>query len=261
VVVAPEGGVWLNEDAFDGPGEMISTLKPVVSTGPHSNNSVLSPALLAAALAGDQGLSDADRLTAGKALMTGLGAPRNREAAMRLLVPLAAGNWDAEAAMTLAQGLADMGDAQAAYPYALVALAGGNTAAASLAARLEADLQAGSVIETQAVILSSFPTDPGLADRRAAISANPDVAAMRTLALDTRLGRGVPRSYVTAYLYASLAAAAGDRASANLRDELDRLGAGDPGWAASLAEASTEALSIWTEEGLGEAIHSALGSR
>lgn len=257
VTVAPEGGVWLNEEVFDDPDTMLMALQPMVSNGPHSVVTILSPALLSSALNDAAGLSAEDRLTAGRALMTGIGAPRNRAVALDLLVPLAAQDWDAEAAAILAQGLVDSGELEAAYPYALVALAGGEAEALGLTAEIEAALSAEFVVETQSVILSNHPEDPDLAGRRDEALKLADVATMRRLALDARMGRGVPRSYATAYLWASLAAAAGDRVSASLRDDLDAMAAGEPAWAEAFAEAATEAMELWTEGGLANAMNMA----
>ncbi|RMF35115.1 MAG: hypothetical protein D6754_13820 [Alphaproteobacteria bacterium] len=136
----------------------------------------------------------------------------------------------------------------------------GAPGAVGLATKLEAQLPAAGVRETQEVILSGFPRDPGLKKAQEAILANPDIGAMRKLAIDTRLGRGVPRNYQLAYLWASLAAAAGDRSAANLRDDLDRmaLAAEDESWKEAFADAAAEALRLWTERGLGEAIHAAM---
>ncbi|GIX13167.1 MAG: hypothetical protein KatS3mg118_1126 [Paracoccaceae bacterium] len=261
VRAAPQEPVWLNADVFDSPDALVEALAPVVSTEPHSAMRVLAPELLRAALSEADGLSEAERLAAGRALMSGIGAPRNRDAAMKLLVPLAAGSWNAEAAMILAEGLAAAGRMDAAYPYALVALAGGMPGAGALAARIEGALDAADMLKAQSVILAAFPEDPDLAARRAEVIANATVEGLRKLAFDAYLGRSVPRSYPTAYLFATLAAAAGDQASANLRDDLDRMAAGRPELAAAFAEMAAEAERIWAEDGLGAAIHARIAGQ
>ncbi|MEM9197132.1 MAG: hypothetical protein AAGD12_04695 [Pseudomonadota bacterium] len=259
VTMAPPGGVWLDEFLFDGPDVLIEALQPVMSNGPHSVTSMISLQLLNDALTAGDKLSLAQALEAGRALMTGVGAPRNRAVAIELLVPRAAQNWNAEAALILAEGLYDAGDNAAAYPYALVALAGGETSALSVAAQIEAGLDPASIQQTQDVILANYPEDPGLSTGTSDLSANPDIAEMRSLALALRQGLGVPRNYALAYLWASLAAAGGDLVAANLRDDLDEMTEVDGGavWRESFDAASAEALVLWSQSGIGEKIEAA----
>ncbi len=70
------------------------------------------------------------------------------------------------------------------------------------------------------------------------------------------LGRDGPRSYAAACYWASLAAAAGDRSSAGLRERLERRFAGLEGaareaWKGVSQDAATRAIETWTNGGLG----------
>jgi hypothetical protein len=255
VTAAPDGGVWLDEEAFSGPDALVAALQPVVSTVAHRALGVVDPALVAKAVAAAPDLSEADRLAAGLALMSGIGAPRDRVAGLAVLTPLAeAGN--AEAAMALAEGLAQAGDAPSAYSWALRAMAGGTPGAVALADRLEENIAARAIRDTQTQVLASFAADPGLAAHRAEVLASPEAGRLRKLAFDLMLGRGVPRNYEQAYLWATLAAAAGDRTAANLRDGLDAraLRKGGQPWREVFDGAAAAALKMWSDEGLGAAL-------
>lgn len=260
--IAPEGGVWLNAYVFGSAEALLTELRPVIGTATHSELSMVAPDLVAAAVAGAPDVGHLDKLEVGRALMSGIGAPRDLAAGVRLLAPLAEA-WDSPAAMALAEGLAAAGDPAAAYPWVLRAMAGSEPGAIGLADRLEAELPARTVLEAQAAALAAWSADPGLAARKGAILASPDIAAIRRLANDARLGRGVPRSYEQAYLWASVAAAAGDRAAAILRDELDARARGAEGaaWRAMVEAATAAALRVWAEEGLGAALHARLSAR
>ncbi|QDL92408.1 hypothetical protein FDP22_11845 [Paroceanicella profunda] len=256
VRAAPEGGVWLGAEQFETPERLIEALQPKVSNRPAEVHEVLAPDLLGKAITGDGELSDAERLSAGRALMSGIGAPRDRSAAIAVLKPMADAG-DAGAAMELAQGLAESGAPQSAYGYALAALAAGEPGAMGLTDRIEARLGASQIRGTQASVLAGWAPDPGLETRRAAVLAAADPAMMRRLAIDAKLGRGVPRSYETAYLWTTLAAAAGDRSAANLRVSLDARAANDHdgAWSAAFEAAAAQALTLWTEGGIGAALH------
>ncbi|HEU0222858.1 MAG TPA: hypothetical protein VFR34_11700, partial [Paracoccaceae bacterium] len=262
VRMVPEAGTWLDEAAFASPEAAIEVLRPVFSTSIHSGVTMLRPGLVSAAMAGAAEVGADERLAAGRALMSGLGAPRDRVAAIRILTPLAEA-WNAEAAMALAEGLAAAGDEAAAYPWALRAMAGRAPGAMALGDALEEDLPAKAVLEAQAAVLAGWSADPGLAAHRADLIANPDIDSMRKLAIDLRLGRGLPRNYETAYLWASLAAAAGDRSAAHMRDDLDAKARrrGGAAWREAFDAAAAAALTAWAEEGLGAALAARVSSQ
>jgi hypothetical protein len=259
VSVSPPSPVWLNEALFETPDTLIGALQPMVSTDSHRAVAMVAPATVKAAMAAAPEVSVADRLAAGRALMSGVGAPRDRAAALKILQPLADAG-DADAALVIAEGLADQGDAVAAYPYALRAMGGGMIAAIALGDRLEADLPPKAIREAQAQVLTGWSGDPGLASNRAGLLAAPSVSAMRKLALDLMIGRGVPRNYEQAYLWATLAAAAGDRSAANLRNGLDRMARGGV-WAEAFDAAAATALTVWSDEGLGQKLFEMTSAR
>ncbi len=205
--------------------------------------------------------STADRLRVANALRTGIGAPRDLERAIEILGPAAVAG-DPGAASLAAEILlqrGDVDDEEEAYALSLVGMAGGAEGAASRVTRLAARLPADAVLagERDAAALTaaggSAPSDP-LASLRAEANAG-DATAMRKLALTLDAGRSVLRDTPTAYRWAVLGAAAGDAASARLRDRIaGRFAEGpkeDRGtWAEMIAEASAEASDIWLS-GLG----------
>ncbi|WP_118135060.1 hypothetical protein [Oceanicella sp. SM1341] len=256
VRAAPEGGVWLGAAQFATPEALIDALQPKVSNRPAEVHEVLAPELLSAALTGDPELSDEDRLAAGRALMSGIGAPRDRSAAVAILKPMADAG-ERQAALALARGLSETGETESAYSYALRALAAGAPGAMGLADRIEARLSAPQIRGAQASVLAGWAPDPGLEKRRATVLEAADPTMMRRLAIDAKLGRGIPRSYETAYLWTTLAAAAGDRSAANLRTSLDARAAndGEGAWSAAFEAAASQALNLWTEGGIAAALH------
>jgi hypothetical protein len=100
---------------------------------------------------------------------------------------------------------------------------------------------------------------PGAAARQAADQAlieAADIGAVRERAHAAALGKGGPRSYADAYYWASLAAAAGDRSAAGLRERLDRRfaraeGAARDAWRVDSQAAAAGAIETWTSGGLG----------
>ena len=77
---------------------------------------------------------------------------------------------------------------------------------------------------------------------------------MRKLAYAMSVGRGMPRSYMVAYAAATLAAAAGDRGAANLRDRMNARFGTDSAWLEAVSEAEAEALTAWVEDGFGATV-------
>ncbi|MEM6662179.1 MAG: hypothetical protein AAF666_08365 [Pseudomonadota bacterium] len=255
ITSAPDGGVWLDESVFDSPQNMISALEPSISATPAAYRSIVPPAAMAAALADGANPDEAARLSIGRALLTGVGAPRSLEDGGRLLEPLARA-WNGEAAALLADAAADVGEDGFAYEMALIALASGDMSALGTADALESRMTLSQILELQGTVGDAWP---GEAEYRTgfmeAIAAG-DVGKLRKDANAASVGRGLPRSYEAAYTLATLAAAGGDRSAANLRDRLDRRFAGNGDWNELIGEAGSIALQIWTEGGLGDAISS-----
>lgn len=248
--IEPEGGLWLSEDIFDTPQSTLAALKPRLSGAPLGISRMLSPATLSAAMAGGAGLDDAQRLAAGKALITGIGAPRAFAEGIALLTPLA-DSWNADAAALVAEALDADGDSAKSYDMALRAAAGGAAGSIGMADALEGKLDAATVIAAQAGALAAWPDLAGWINAKEAAEAAGDIAALRRLAFDASAGHGMPRSYREAYYLASLAAAGGDSSAAALRDRLDRSfsgadGARDPAWVEASGAAASAALTAWT---------------
>lgn len=251
VTAAPEdGSVRLTKELMSSPRELVEALDPVVSATPAAYRRMIAPAELAAALAGGEGLDRETRLRVGEALVTGIGAPRSVQAGRALLAPLADA-WDPDAALLSARAARGSGDLPLAYAMALRAMAGGETDAILLADEIEAEMPLPSVLSAQ---LESAGAWPG-ADRAAddALLREGDVAGIRRRAELAASGRNRPRDYAEAYYWASLAAAAGDRGAAALRDRLDARFAGQEDWRDTAAAQAARALETWTG-GLAETL-------
>lgn len=246
MTVAPEGGsVLLTEELLASPEALIEALDPVVSAVPDAWRRMIPPEQLSAALAGGESLDDATRLAVGEALVTGIGAPRSPDAGRALLAPLVEA-WDARAALSSARAERALGNGEEAYAAALRAMAGGEAAAIGMADEIEADLPLAVILAAQEAAAGAWP-NAGAADARAgALIAAGDVGGMRREAQAAATGRGRPRDYAEAYYWASLAAAAGDRGAAAVRDRLDARFADQPGWAAATSVAADRALDTWT---------------
>ena len=79
VTVEPDGGLWLDEETFEGPAQAIAILKPKVSGTPAAYRNLVSPADLSAALQGGDDLNTDARLRVGEALDTQRAAQRNAQ--------------------------------------------------------------------------------------------------------------------------------------------------------------------------------------
>lgn len=250
VTAAPEGGVWLDETIFDSPQTMVAALKPQLSSTTSAVKAIIPPADMIAALASGANPDDATRLKIGKALLTGVGAPRATDKGVAMLMPLADA-WNGDAAAMVAKASAANGADGPAYEMALRALASGASAAMGTADALESRMNLSDVLAAQQAVLDGWP---GAADAEAAVKAaieGGDVGAMRKMAYALSVGRGMPRSYKAGYAAATLAAAAGDRGAANLRDRMNARFGTDAAWLAAAAEAEEQALKAWVEDGFG----------
>ncbi len=245
VTAAPDGGIYLGPDTFSSPDDVIALLEPVVSGAPMSYRALIQPDVLNAALSGGNGLSDEDKLSAGRALMTGVGAPRSIGDALALLRPMADA-WNGEAAVLIADALVQTGPAPEAYAAALVGMAGGESRAIGIGDIAEGNLDVAEIIAIQDEVGNAWPDGAGMESALQAAIAEGDISALRQMAHAAAVGRGMPRSYAAAYFFATLAAAAGDKGASNLRTRLDRRFGADPAWRAEADEASSIALQVWT---------------
>ncbi|MEM6678376.1 MAG: hypothetical protein AAF675_10955 [Pseudomonadota bacterium] len=241
VTLAPEVPVLLEEELFDDPVAAITALSPRVGALPAARDAVVPLSTVEIGLATPEALSPAERLALGRALLTGEGAPRSREAAIALLEGLSSAG-DSDAALLLAEAYAAGRVYDRAYASALQAMAGGKAAAVPMADAMEAKLDLAAIIAAQEAV-------GGIAEDAALIEAG-DLGGMRALAERLVAGLNGPRHYADALYWASLAAAGGDRAAAALIGRLDRrfLARDEETatWGEVSAAVSARALATWS---------------
>jgi hypothetical protein len=229
----------------DDPREAFATLQPLLSLAPARRDRMLPVSLLTDAMGdGASFLSNDDRRSAGIALVTGEGAPRNLKAGLDLLAPLAEAG-DGAAAMALAQALAP-GAPETAYRWALLAGKSGEAGATARLDRLENGLPFARILALQEEVSGG---DTHSVDALASVGAIREQAAMRLS------GQGQARSYAVAALWATLAKAAGDPEAADMLADIDervRLsGSGaQEAWAPYAQGASDLAMKAWVGQDL-----------
>ncbi len=249
VAARPDRVLWLGPESLETPEALLDALSLEAGAGPLRARSALDPALIVGAVAGDYaGMTPDDKRAVAAHLMLTLGGPKATEAGRALLAPLA-DTGDAEAALILAKALA-AADPEAAYRRGLFA-ANRTSGVLALLDEAEAALPLAAVLDAQ-----SAAEDPAADAADAEVIAAADIALIRRAALAYMVGDGPARNYRRAYAMASLAAAAGDRASIDLRARLDRRlearGAEDADlWRAAAASLADQALDVWVGEGLG----------
>lgn len=246
VTLSPEkGSVLLNAAMMESPSAAIAALDPTISGAPAAYARMISPEELAAALSGGDSLDVEARLRVGKALVTGIGAPRAVKAGQKLLAPLAK-SWNAKAALFSARANQQNGNLKAAYVMALRAMAGGLDQAIGLADEIEADLPLVVVLNAQADVMAAWPGAKEAGAMAEKLISSGDIAGIVRLARAAAEGQDRPRNYADAYYWATLAAAAGDRGAVALRDRLDTRFAGQQGWAEAVGAGQKKALATWT---------------
>ena len=232
----------VNEASLSDPTALITALAPRISNTPMALLSNIPRDILIAATKGK--LADEDRLPVGRALITGIGAPRDRDLAAQILAPLSK-EGNAEAGLLLAEAFQDI-NPDLAYRDALTAVATGRADGLALLDRLEDSLIFDVVMDIQS---GAVPDALRAPDRFTTL------AQMRSAARAHTTGLGAPRSYETAYFWASMAAAGGDSAAAALRDDLDermRLrGLAEP-WAVRTAKIERDVLLGWIKSDLAQ---------
>ncbi|MEM8622941.1 MAG: hypothetical protein AAGG47_05400 [Pseudomonadota bacterium] len=245
VTLAPEAPVRLTEEMFEDPAAIVAALAPSAGSAPAARSAILDPALLSQLGEDADALDPATRLAVGRALVTGIGAPRALDAGIALLAPMAEAG-DGAAALLVAEAAAAAGETEDAYRHALLALSAGKSEAVAIADSMEAGLDLDTILALQAAVTGTVAAD-GL------LSAG-DIGGMATLAERLATGHGGPRSYESALYWATLASAGGDRAAAALVRRLDNRFARRPEEAARWAEASRiaseRALETWVAGGL-----------
>ncbi|MCA8929458.1 MAG: hypothetical protein KDC18_15445 [Alphaproteobacteria bacterium] len=238
----PTDLVYLDADIIEDPKALFEQLQPTVKRFPTPANPIIETAKLRAALTSPDKLSADERLTIGKALVTGKGTPKAVAQGRALLEPLSA-EGNTEAGLALASVL-ETEDPAAAYRLALQAGAAGADGAISLLDRLERDLTTPDVLAIQAEVESPIGDD-----------AYASVSAMRSRAMAHLSGYGARRSYHQALYWATLASAAGDRAAAGLVDEIQnrmryRGDAAALAWQAEASAVADAALTAWLDQNL-----------
>ncbi len=196
----------------------------------------------------------AGSLGAANLLISGQGAPQDREAgALTLMGLAAAGDVDAVARIGAVFGSGkvpalDQTGLISLYSYLLVARALDDTVSDAALAQIGATLPADAVLTAERDATDYFHkhTDPGKADvpLTGATIADYDAGALRTLAFSLYEGRGVPRNLTQAYAVALVASAAGDPFAAKLRDDL-AAAAQAKRIALSVADARSQAGMLW----------------
>ena len=253
ITSAPGGTSWLDSAAFENLKNFIAMLHPQVSNTPSETRLMVSSADIAAALAEDANPGDNTLMRLGRAFLTGLGAPRSLDQGADLLLPLAR-NWSGEAAAMLATAYESAGRDEEAYEMTLIALANSDRNLLAVADKLERRMPTARFLGAQDDVIEHWPGASSFQSELDALTEAGDAAAIRQLASFFAVGRDVPRSYRTAYLLATLAAAAGDIAAASLRDRLDERFAQDGTWQQTAGEAAEEAVQLWFDGGMSAAV-------
>ena len=207
---APNTPVRLGESDLEDPKGIFSKLGPTIGTVPMAISRGIPAAELKQAI--DGLLPAARNLDVGRALLSGVGAPRNTTLGLRLLDPLAK-EGNAEATSLMAEAM-QYSNAATAYRLALHASANGQTGSLSLLNDLEDALSLNELLEVQDIMLGGG--GPVAADFDS-------IGDIRRAARGHLLGTTRIRSYRAAYYWASVGAATGDVASAAIRDEIDTI--------------------------------------
>lgn len=220
--------------------KLFAALNPVIARRAPGTARAVPVAALNAALSGGGETNPEDAFALGRALITGIGAPRNIGAGLKLLGPLArAGNTQASLLIARAVETTRPDDA---YAHALRAAAANRPGALALLDRIERALPYAAVISKQNGLMGPFDE-----------TLYGDLPAMRQAARAYLVGIQRPRAWRAAYYWASMAAAAGDTASAALRDDITetlRLRGDAAAWAAEAEVLENAVLNDWVNRDL-----------
>lgn len=227
------------------PKLVFSDLQPRFGRVTQQARSAVPVALLSSATGeGAATMTEEDRLAVGRALVTGLGAPRNIALGTDILTALAeAGN--SAAALTLSEALETRAPEQA-YVLALRAGAADEMGAAARLDRLETMLPFERVLALQAEVLGAANFQLGTLE---------SIASVRQAASERLTGVGRSRSYQTAAMWAMIAAAAGDAEARGMLDDIDDIvrmsgAAAREAWVEQERIASNLATQVWIGQDL-----------
>lgn len=241
---APVTPVRLGEGDLEDPKAIFSKLAPMIGTAPRAVVTGVSAADLKQAI---DGLLPKERnLEVGRALITGIGAPRNVTLGLRLLDPLAK-EGNAEASGLMASAMADSAP-ETAYRLALHAASHGQAGSLSLLSDLEQGLNLGKMLDLQDAMLGGG--GPVASDYAS-------LGDIRRAARGHLMGTARIRSYRAAYYWASVGAAAGDAASVAMRDEIDtimRLRGSEAAWGEVITSLENGVLRDWVGRDLPDAL-------
>lgn len=212
---------------------LFDALAPVLNDHAPRLDTVIPVAVLQSALNSEEVPPNA--LELGRAMLTGIGTPRNLNSALQLLAK-ASRNGDAEAAFLIAGALAEK-DPGTAYGHALRAAANNVPGALAVLDLAERGTSYDRMIELQNE--AGGGPDPAVYG---------SVLAMRQTARGFLNGTGRYRSYRAAYYWASMAAAAGDASGAAIRDEIEelmRLRGDEAAWSKEITSLENGVLRDW----------------
>ena len=214
-------------------------LAPVVSGSAPQLSQAIPVAVLEEALNSETLPPNAMEL--GRAMLTGVGTPRNVSNGLKLLAR-ASRKDDAEAAYLVAEALMER-DPETAYGHALRAAANKVPGALAILDMAERGTSYETMIQLQNDATPSGPVP----------SLYASVLDMRRAARDYMNGTGSYRSYRAAYYWASMAAAAGDASGAAMRDEIEelmRLRGDADAWAEEITSLENGVLRDWIKRDL-----------
>ncbi|MGR3803894.1 hypothetical protein [Marinibacterium profundimaris] len=229
----------IDEDSAAEFQPLFDALAPVAGHHAPRLDRVIPVAELRAALETDA-LPD-NALELGRAMLTGVGAPRNLTSGLNLLAQ-ASRQGNAEAAFLVAEALA-ADDPETAYGHAMRAAAAAYPGALAVLDRAERGTPFARMMAMQADASPAGP-DPALYG---------SVLEMRRAARGFLTGTGRYRSYRAAWYWAAMAAAAGDASGAAMRDEITelmRLRGDAAAWAAEAASLDNGVLRDWIDKDL-----------
>lgn len=247
--VLPKEEVAISADDVDGIDALFESLAPRMARQSVVAENTVPLSDLEQVIAGRYfELSDNELSIVARAVVTGVGAPRNLEVGRLVALELAS-----RGAVTSALAAAELfqdRDPVMAYELAVSAARSGSHEAAGLADRLESKLSLSTVLETQSKLnkpLSQMDFD---AD---------DVQRMGDRAFSRFVGTGATRSYELAAFWAILASAVGDPRGRAVLDEIEamvsvRTDADRATWVAWMRQAELDASDLWLQKNIPELI-------
>ena len=252
VSLRPGPDVWLDDFFGSTPAAILAALRPSIGSVPLPRT-VDEQAL--AALNGSAQPA-ADRVKAARALFEGAGVPRNPAKALEILDPLVPSDLkgqDGEVLELIARIMLETeGSGPTVYRFALGAGLTGRPVVALLD-RLEAELDAGTIVEIQTEFAKQTASEASPTPALARLVEDADAYALLEAGRSFMDGKGRPRHFGRALTYISVAKAAGEIGAAELLTELERR-MDDPAFRPMLRAARDEATDLWAGGGIGRKV-------